>query len=178
MFPAILLTIVLLNQIYTPFGLLPGGLEPDMALLVAVGGGLVYTPWGAAALGFAAGLLQETLTGGFLGVGALSKGLTGLVWTRLRHHAVSDSPLLQLPLLQLPLLAGLTVFDGAIFFCTSMLFSTSPSSWDAFFPLLWRQLLSNILFGPFLLILFTAIHHRLKRPKRLSRRRHASAVTF
>ena len=49
---------------------------------------------------------------------------------------------------------------------------------DKGLPLLWRQLLSNILFGPFLLILFTAIHHRLKRPKRLSRRRHASAITF
>src|SRR5262245_35074822 len=173
MFPAILLVIVLLNQVYTPLGLLPGGLEPDMALLVAVAGGLTYTPWGAAALGFAAGLLQETLTGGLLGVGALSKGLTGLVWTRLWHHAVSD-----FPLLQLPLLAGLTVFDGAIFFCTAMLFSTPTSSWDAFFPLLWRQFLANILFGPVLLILFTAIHHRLKRSKRLSRRRHASAVTF
>jgi rod shape-determining protein MreD len=173
MFPAILLSIVLLNQIYTPFNLLPGGLEPDMALLVAVAGGFAYTPWGAAALGFAAGLLQETLTGGLLGVGALSKGLTGLVWTRLWHHAVSNSPLLQLPLL-----AGLTVFDGAIFFCTSMLFSRPTSSWDAFFPLLWRQLLANILFGPFLLMLFTTIHHRLKRSKRLSRRHHASAVTF
>ena len=173
MFPAILLFSVLLNQIYPPLSLLPGGVEPDMALLVAVAGGLVYTPWGAAALGFAAGLLQETLTGGLLGIGALSKGLTGLVWTRVWHHAVSDAPLLKLPLL-----AGLTVFDGAIFFCSSMLFSTPTSSWDAFFPLLWRQLLSNILFGPFLLILFTAIHRRLKRPKRLSRRRHASTITF
>src|SRR5919108_6420930 len=120
MCPAILLSIVLLNQIYTPFSLLPGGLEPDMALFIAISGGLIYTPWRAAALGFTAGLLQETLTGGLLGVGALSKGLTGLVWTRLWHYAVSDAPLLQLPLL-----AGLTVFDGAIFFCfcTSVLFS-------------------------------------------------------
>src|SRR5919109_616548 len=143
MFPAILLFIVLLNQVYAPLSLLPGGFEPDIALLVAVTGGLVYAPWGAAALGFAAGLLQETLTGGLLGVEALSKGLTGLVWTRWWHHAVSDAPLLQLPLL-----AGLTVVDGALFFCfcTSVLFSAPPSSWDAFFPLLWRQLLANILF--------------------------------
>jgi rod shape-determining protein MreD len=173
MFPVILLLLVLLNQIYTPFSLLPRGLEPDMALLVAISGGLVYTPWRAAALGFTAGLLQETLTGGLLGVGALSKGLTGLVWARLWHCAVSDAPLLQLPLL-----AGLTVFDGAIFFCTSILFSTPTSSWDAFFPLLWRQLLANLLFGPFLLILFAAIHRRLKRHKRSRRRRYASAITF
>src|SRR5262245_30089507 len=119
MFPMILLFSVLLNQIYTPFSLLPGGLQPDMALLVAVAGGLVYTPWRAAALGYTAGLLQDTLTGGLLGVGALSKGLTGLVWTHLWYRAVGDSPLWHLPLL-----AGLTVFDGVIFFCTAMLFST------------------------------------------------------
>jgi rod shape-determining protein MreD len=173
MFPAILLSIVVLNQIFTPFHLLPGGLEPDVALLSAVAGGLAYTPWGAAALGFAAGLLQETMSAGLLGVGALSKGLTGLVWTRVWHQAISHSPLLQLPLL-----AGLTVFDGVVFYCTSMLFSKPTSSWDAFFPLLWRQLLANVLFGPFVLILFTTIHHRLKRSKRLSRRHHASAVTL
>jgi hypothetical protein len=82
------------------------------------------------------------------------------------------------PLLQLPLLAILTVFDGALFFGSSMVFSTPTSAWDVFFPLLWRQLLSNILFGPFLLMLFAAIHRRLKRPRRLSRRRHAPAITF
>src|SRR5918999_2919852 len=77
MFSAILLLIVLLNQIYAPFSRLLVGLKPDMALLAAVSGGLVYTPWGAAVLGFTAGLLQETLAGGLLGIGALSKGLTG-----------------------------------------------------------------------------------------------------
>jgi rod shape-determining protein MreD len=173
MFPAILLLSVLLNQIYAPLSQLPGGLEPDMALLVAVSGGVVYAPWGAAILGFTAGLLQETLAGGFLGIGALSKGLTGLMWTRLWQQAVSE-----VSVLQLPLLAGLTVFDGAIFFCTAMLFSTPTSSWDAFFPLLWRQLLANVLLGPFLLMLFAAIHRRLKRSKRASRRRYAAAITF
>jgi rod shape-determining protein MreD len=173
MFPAILLFVVMLNQIYAPLSRLPGGLEPDMALLVAVSGGLVYAPGGATVLGFTAGLLQETLAGGLLGVGALSKGLTGLLWTRLWRQVISDAPLLQLPLL-----AGLTVFDGAVFFCTAMLFSTPTPSWDTFFPLLWRQLLSNILLGPFVLMLFAAIHRRLKRPKRSSRRRHESAITF
>jgi rod shape-determining protein MreD len=144
-----------------------------MAQLIAVYGGSIYAPAGAAALGFAAGLLQESLAGGMLGVEALSKGLTGLLWARLWQQVIGDSPWLQLPLL-----AGLTVFDGAIFFCTSMLFSTHASSWDAFLPLLWRQLLSNILLGPFLLILFAAVHRRLKRAKRSSRRRHESAVTL
>jgi rod shape-determining protein MreD len=173
MFPAILLFVVVLNQIYAPLSQLPWGLEPDVALLVAVFGGLMYTPAGAAVLGFTAGLLQETLAGGLLGVGALSKGLTGLVWTRLWRQAIGDAPLLQLPLL-----AGLTVLDGASFFCASMLFSKPTASWDTFFPMLWRQLLSNVLLGPFLLMLFAAIHRRLKRPKRSSRRRYDPAITF
>jgi rod shape-determining protein MreD len=173
MFSAVLLFVVLVNQVYAPFGQLPGRLEPDMALLVAVSAGLVFMPGGATVLGFSAGLLQETLAGGLLGVGALSKGLTALVWTRLWRQAVGDAPVLQLPLL-----AGLTVFDGALFFCTSMLFSGPASSWDAFFPLLWRQLLSNVLLGPFLLMLFTSIHRKLKRPKRSSRRRHETAISF
>jgi rod shape-determining protein MreD len=173
MFPAILLFSVMLNQIYAPFSRLPGGLEPDAALLVAVYGGLVYAPSSAAILGFAVGLLQDTLAGGLLGVGALSKGLTGLVWTRLWRHAIGEAPLLQLPLL-----AGLTVFDGVLFFCTSMLFATPASSWDSFFPLLWRQLLANVVLGPFLLMLFTAIQRRLKRTRRSSRRRHEAAISF
>jgi rod shape-determining protein MreD len=173
MFPTLLLFVVMLNQIYAPFSLLPGELAPDLALLVAVYGGLTYSPVGAAALGFTAGLLQETLTGGLLGVGALSKGLTGLVWTPLWRQTISDAPLLQLPLL-----TGLTILDGAIFFCTSQLFSTPVSSWDSFFPILWRQLLSNVILGPFLLMLFMAIQRRLMRSKRASRRRHAPAITF
>jgi len=173
MFPAILLFVVMLNQIYAPFSRLPGELAPDWALLVAVYGGLTYTPVGAAGLGFTAGLLQETLAGGLLGVRALTKELIGLVWTPLWRQTISDAPLLQFPLL-----AGLTILDGAIFFCTSRLFSTPVSSWDTFFPLLWRQLMSNVLLGPFLLMLFVAIHRRLRRSKRSSRRRHASAITF
>jgi len=173
MFPALLLFVVILNQIYAPFNRLPGELAPDLALLVALHGGLIYSPVRAAALGFTAGLLQETLAGGLLGVGALSKGLTGLVWTPLWRQTISDAPLLQLPLL-----IGLTIFDGAIFFCTSRLFLMPVSSWDSFFPILWRQLMSNVLLGPLLLMLFVAIQHRLVRSKRASRRRHASAITF
>jgi rod shape-determining protein MreD len=124
-------------------------------------------------LGFTAGLLQEILAGGLLGVEALSKGLTALVWTRLWQQTISDAPLLQVPLL-----AGLTVFDGALFFSASVLFSGSMSSWDTFFSLLWRQLLSNIILGPFVLMLFATIRHKLKHPRRSSRRRYASALTF
>jgi rod shape-determining protein MreD len=173
MFPVILLFVVMLNQVYAPFIRLPGGFAPDLALLVAVCAGLTYAPVGAAWLGFTAGLIQETLTGGLLGVGALSKGLIGLVWTPLWRQTISDAPVLQLPLL-----VGLTILDGAIFFCTCRLFLSPVSSWDTFFPLLWRQLISNILLGPFLLILFGAIYRRLMRFKRSSRRRHASAITF
>ena len=173
MFPVILLFMVMLNQIYAPLSRMLGGVDPDLALVIAIYGGSVYSPAGAAALGFGAGLLQETLAGGMLGVEALSKGLTGLIWARLWQQTVGDSPWLQLPLL-----VGLTVFDGAMVFCTSMLFSAHAASWDIFLPLLWRQLLANVLLGPLLLILLAVAYRRLKRGKRFGRRRHEPTITF
>ena len=173
MLPALLLFAVMLNQIYAPLGRLPGEFVPDIALMVALFGGLVYAPWSAAALGFAAGLLQDTLTGGLLGVGALSKGLTGLLWARLWQQIVGEAPLLRLPLL-----AMLTVLDGATFFGTSILFATHIPSWDTFLPLLGQQLLSNLVLGPLVLMMFAALHRKLKRPKRFGWRRHDSAYTF
>ena len=110
MLPILLLFVVMFNQIYAPFSRLPGEFAPDIALMVALFGGLVYTPWPATALGFGAGLLQDTLSGGLLGVGALSKGLTGLLWVRLWRQIVSETALSQLPLLAL-----LTTVDGATF---------------------------------------------------------------
>lgn len=173
MVPALLLMGVLLNQIYAPFSRLPGGFVPDLALIVALFGGHVYAPWNAAALGFGAGLLQDTLTGGLLGVGALSKGLTGLFWAHLWGQIVGESPLLQIPLL-----AMLTILDGATFFGAAVLFSLYTPSWDTFFPLLGRQLWSNVVLGPLMLMMFAALHRRLKRPKRSSWRRYESASTF
>jgi rod shape-determining protein MreD len=173
MLPTLLLFAVILNQIYAPLSRLPGEFVPDMALMVALFGGLVYAPWSAAVLGFAAGLLQDTLTGGLLGVGALSKGLTGLLWARLWQQMVGEAPLLRLPLLGM-----LTVLDGATFFGTAILFTTYVPAWNTFLPLLGRQLFSNLLLGPMVLMLFAALHRKLKRPKRFGWRRHESALTF
>ncbi len=173
MLPILLLFAVMFNQIYAPLSRLPGEFAPDIALMVALFGGVVYTPWPATALGFGAGLLQDTLTGGLLGVGALSKGLTGLLWARLWRQIVSETALSQLPLLAL-----LTTVDGATFFGASILFSRHHPGWDTFFPLLGRQLLSNLVLGPLVLMLFMALHRKLKRPKRFGWRRNDSAITF
>jgi rod shape-determining protein MreD len=172
MLPALLLIAVMLNQVYDPLGRLPGEFAPDIALMVGLFAGLVYTPWSAAALGFGAGLLQDTLTGGWPGIGALSKGLTGLLWTRLWRQMVGDAPFLQLPLL-----AMLTVVDGALFFGAAILFSPHLPSLDVFFPLLGRQLLSNLVIGPLALMAFAALHRKLTRPRRFGWRQHASAIT-
>jgi rod shape-determining protein MreD len=173
MFPVLLLCIVMLNQLFAPFSLLPWGLVPDLALFVAVAGGLSYSPGGAALLGFSAGLLQETLAGGLLGVGACSKGLTGLVCAPLWRRAVGDTPVLQVPLL-----IGVTLADGALFFCASLLFAAPTSPGEVFLPLLGRQLLANAALGPLVLMLFAGIYQRLTHPKRSGRRRHASTITF
>jgi rod shape-determining protein MreD len=173
MVPFILLLTVVINQIYAPFSGMPLGLEPDIALIVAVFSGFVYPPVAAAALGFGAGILQDTLSGGLIGVGAFSKGLTGLLWARLWRQVFGDGPLLQLPLL-----AGLTLVDGVAFFSAAALFSTHVSSWEVLLPLLGRQLLSNLLLGPLLSMLFAALYRKLGRTKRSGWSRHAPATTY
>jgi rod shape-determining protein MreD len=173
MVPALLLLLVMVNQIYPLFCSLPGEFAPDLALIVAVFGGFAYAPSSAAALGFGAGVLQDTLAGGLIGIGALSKGLAGLVWAPLWRQLMGEGPLARLPLL-----AALTVMDGAAFFGASVLFSPHSLSWDLFLPLLGRQLVSNLLLGPLLLMLFAIMHRKLKRTKRFSWRPHESALPF
>jgi rod shape-determining protein MreD len=173
MFAALLLSFVVLNQLLAPFRILPWGLVPDLALLAAVAGGHCYSPGRATLLGFSAGLLQETLAGGLLGVGACSKGLTGLLWAPLWRRAVGDAPLFQVPLL-----IGVTLVDSALFFCASLLFAAPTSPGEVFLPLLGRQLVANVVLGPVVLWWFASLYHRLTQPRRMGRRRHASAITF
>ena len=173
MFPALLLVCVIVNQMNAPFSRLPGGLEPDLALIVAVYGGFTYTRGAAAALGFGAGLLQETLAGGLIGMDALSKGLTGLLWARLWHQVMGEGTLVQVPLL-----AGLTVLDGVASFATSKLFSAPSASWGMFLPLIGWQLLSNLILGPLMLGGFAAVHRKLSRASRARWGGHAPTVTL
>jgi rod shape-determining protein MreD len=173
MLPVLLLLGVMLEQIYAPFSYLPGGLTPDLALLAALFAGLVYAPWSAAALGFGVGVLQDTLASGWLGVGALTKGLTGLVWARLWRQVVGESPLLQLPLI-----AMLTAMDGAAWVGAALLFAPYPPAWETCLSLLGWQLLSNVTIGPPVLLLLAAAHRKLRRTKRSGRRRYASTLTF
>ncbi|MBI3327548.1 MAG: rod shape-determining protein MreD [Nitrospinae bacterium] len=173
MVPALLLLLVIVNQMNAPFSQLPGRLEPDLALMVAVYGGLVYARGGAVALGFGAGLLQETLAGGLIGVEALSKGLTGLLWARLWSQVIGEGALAQLPLI-----AVLTAVDGAASFGMSKLFSAPSASWELFVPLLGWQLLSNLILGPLMLAFFAAMHRSLGRASRARRGGHEPTATF
>lgn len=172
-FQALLLLIVVVNQLNAPLSVLPWRPEPDVALLVAVYGGLIYSPSGAAALGFSVGLLQETLAGGLIGVNALLKGLTGLVWVRLWSQVFGDGMLVQLPLL-----AMLTSVDGVVFFTASQLLSAPSATWDVLLPLLGRQLLSNLIAGPVLLKGFAMMDDKLTLRSRAHRRGHEPTATL
>jgi rod shape-determining protein MreD len=173
MFPALLLLLVMVNQLNAPASWLPGGLEPDLALMVAIHAGCVYPRSAAAALGFGAGLLQETLAGELIGVGTFSKGLTGLLWARLWRQVIGEAAVAQLPLL-----AVLTVMDGLAFFVASKLFAAPLAMWDIFVPLLGRQLLSNLLVGPLILMGLAAIHRKLTGGTPARWRAHEPTVTF
>ncbi len=173
MFPALLLFLVMVNQLNAPFSRLPGGLAPDLALMVAIYAGSVYGRSGAAALGFGAGLLAETLAGGLIGIGAFSKGLTALLWARLWRQIVGEGTLAQLPLV-----VAVTVVDGGAFFAASKLFATRGGSWNTFLSLLGWQLLSNVLLAPLLLKLFAILHRKLRRGLRARGRGHEPTLTL
>lgn len=53
--------------------------RPDLLLLLAVIYGLLYGPARGFTVGFLGGFLQDLLTGRFLGLHAISKGITGLL---------------------------------------------------------------------------------------------------
>ena len=173
MFPAILLFLVMLNQIYAPFSSVSGRRSSPISRCSSRYMEDRYIlPPALQPLDSVQGLLQETLAGGMLGVEALSKGLTGFVWTRLWHRP-SGTPLA--PVATIGRINGVRWSDFLLHIDVVLLACVVVGR---LLPLLSWQLLSNLLLGPFLLILLATVQRRLKRTRRFSRRRHESAVTF
>jgi rod shape-determining protein MreD len=104
-----------LRVIWGPFAYL------DLSLVVVVYFALKREPFQALAVGFAAGLATDALSGGLLGAGGFSKTLTAyLIWS------VSTRIMLDTPLLRLPVLACAVVIDDLVFVALHQLLGQSP----------------------------------------------------
>jgi len=94
------------------FEVLPlGAVRPDLVLLAVVYIGLWYERRAVMMLSWLAGLLQDVMSFGLLGVGAFTKMLAGLVSHRLGRSVVVDNPLSHF---LVAFLAG--VVDGGLYF--------------------------------------------------------------
>ena len=86
-----------------------GGVTPDLPLILTALLALRHGPETGCLVGFVAGLLQDTATGGLVGVQALTKALAGFAMGLLVGRLWVTSPLVQVPGLVL-----LTVAEGLV----------------------------------------------------------------
>ena len=91
-----------------------GGVTPDLALIFVVYCGIHFKKNGGARMGVFVGFLQDTLSGGLLGINTLSKGLTGLFFSALKDKIIVDG---FLPVSYFLFAASL--IDGIIYFATT-----------------------------------------------------------
>jgi rod shape-determining protein MreD len=97
------------------------GVQPDLFLILAVGASRDATPEVAAAMGFLAGIYQDTLSGGPLGLRAFTLTLMAFAFARLgREIQVSR------PAPQFALLLGGAAVAGAITLLTLSFFFGPP----------------------------------------------------
>lgn len=74
---AVIFGLILQATVLAELNLFGIGLKPDLPLIVVVSIGLLKGPWYGAVVGLAAGLTADLRIGGVLGVGALSRMVTG-----------------------------------------------------------------------------------------------------
>jgi len=75
------------------------GVQPDLFLILAVGAGLGAAPEAAAVMGFLAGIYQDTLSGGPLGLRAFTLTLMAYAAARLGREVQVSRPAAQFALL-------------------------------------------------------------------------------
>jgi len=109
---ALLLTFVAQTTAYHLFPWAP--VLPDLALALALSGGLRWGAGGGLRFGAAAGLLQDLLLSGTLGFGLFSKAMTGFTVGWLRERYLTDWALSRAIMTAAATLADLMIFNALI----------------------------------------------------------------
>lgn len=87
------------------------GIKPDLALIFVVYCGINFKKNGGARMGMLVGFLQDTLSGGLLGINTLSKGFAGLFFSALKDKIIVEG---FLPISYFLFVASL--IDGIVYF--------------------------------------------------------------
>jgi len=126
-----------------------GGVTPDLALILALYFAIILRGDAGTVAGVAIGFIEDCFSGGLLGVNTLSKGIIGFVFTTLRKKIVVEG--------FVPIgifLLGASIFDGLVFYLTSVFLFKAETSLAFLFPKLIIYALYNAAMGPPLFYVF------------------------
>lgn len=105
-----------------------GEVHPDLVIIAAVFLGFAFSKGKSVAAGSCLGLIQDTLSGGIIGMNMLSKGLAGYCAAHLRETIILENIIAQCFLI-----FGATILEGVVFQFLSNIFpmiQTPEGFWE------------------------------------------------
>ena len=134
-----------------------GGITPDLALIWVVYCGVRFSREGSIGVGISIGLIQDSLSGGLLGVNTLSKGLVGYFFSTLKNKIFVEGII---PIGLFLILSS--VFDGLIFYFSMGTILKGEVAPRFLYQLLPVYSIYNALIGPLVFLLLDKINGWLK----------------
>lgn len=116
------------------------GVKPDFVLIIVVYIGLFFGAFRGEILGFSGGLLEDILSGGPLGINALTKSIIGFLSGIIKKNLYPERIISQAAIL-----AGATLIDGCLVASVKLLIYTKPQSLNPWIILV--EPFYNTLFG-------------------------------
>lgn len=124
-----------------------GGVTPDLILVWVVYCGIRYSRTGGIGTGIALGLVQDSLSGGLLGVNTLSKGLIAYVFSTLKGKFYVEGVV--------PIgifLVCSSIFDGLVFYFSMEIVLKGEVAPSFLYQSLPVYSIYNALIGPFMFV--------------------------
>ncbi len=137
-----------------------GGVTPDLILIWVVYCGVRFSRAGGIGAGISMGLIQDSLSGGLLGVNTLSKSLIGYFFSTLKGKFFVEG---MIPIGIFLVLSS--IFDGVVFYFTMGTLLKGEVASSFLYQSLPIFCIYNALMGPFLFMLFDKVGRLLKSRK-------------
>lgn len=135
----------------------PYGIKPDFFLIMVVYFGISRGPLEGEVIGFLGGLLGDILSGGTLGINALSKTIIGFL-----SGITKKSVYFENIIPQAAIIAGATLIDASLISLIRLIIYTKPQLNIWIFPL---ETLYNTLTGILVLQVLVKIRKKIKQEK-------------
>ena len=136
-----------------------GGVTPDPVLIFVIYCGIHFQKNNGLKMGILVGFIQDSLSGGLLGINTLSKGLIGLFFSALKDKIIVEGVL---PIIYFLFVASL--IDGTIYFVTTTSLMGTQIKVDSFFYRIVFFGIYNAVIGLFLFNMFDKgrkwMHHK------------------